>query len=269
MGTDTNTPASECVRAIREYLGVHPIGAHLGGHDADDLAWGLASVALDFQAAPARAVEPTPTTSPDWNARSTDSLAGWINELGTLAQHPKSMDSWLREALRTIYRGLADHAAPRVCESPYQALRWTGEALASVQIEGSPEIRIGREVRTLDEIISGASLVLVHSPEARTAQGVRFGVDWAADGSVHLLNTTDAVRPDWMTCETRRPWVCNSLREKAKEMRASEKRCRGAFRKEYMGVPATYVADAFSEAAAVFEARLNTVESAGMKGNAP
>jgi len=35
-----------------------------------------------------------------------------------------------------------------------------------------------------------------------------------------------------------------------------------------MGVPASYVADSFGEAAAVLEARLHAVESAGTKENA-
>lgn len=67
---------------------------------------------------------------------------------------------------------------------------------------------------------------------------------------------------DWMTCETRAPWAINSLRHRAKEMRAAGKRCRNAFRKDYMGVMARYVADAFDDAARAFEARLSTIDAA-------
>ncbi|QRF55787.1 hypothetical protein [Variovorax paradoxus] len=66
---------------------------------------------------------------------------------------------------------------------------------------------------------------------------------------------------DWAQCETRRPWVLNSLQHHAKELRASEKRARNAFRKSYMGVPACYVADAYAEAAAVFEARISAIRA--------
>ncbi|KKO71799.1 hypothetical protein [Kerstersia gyiorum] len=66
----------------------------------------------------------------------------------------------------------------------------------------------------------------------------------------------------WMTCESRYPWAANSLRARAVEMRQAEKRCRGAFRKDFMGEPAQYVADALGEAAAVFEARLASIEAA-------
>ncbi len=49
---------------------------------------------------------------PDWVNRETDSLAGWINELGTLSEHRDSnrFPGWLRNALKTIYYGL-HHAA--------------------------------------------------------------------------------------------------------------------------------------------------------------
>jgi len=67
---------------------------------------------------------------------------------------------------------------------------------------------------------------------------------------------------DWMACETRAPWAANSLRFNASGMRDGEKRCRNAFRKDYMGEPARYVADAYGEAAAVFEARLAVIDAA-------
>lgn len=48
---------------------------------------------------------------PDWGNRHTDSLAGWINELATLGDHPRSMEGWLRDAIKTIVTGLQKHAA--------------------------------------------------------------------------------------------------------------------------------------------------------------
>lgn len=71
-----------------------------------------------------------------------------------------------------------------------------------------------------------------------------------------------ALRAEWMACETRRPWVVNSLRHRAEEMRAAEKRCRNAYRKDFMGKPAAYVADAFADAAAAFEVRLAAMSAA-------
>lgn len=65
----------------------------------------------------------------------------------------------------------------------------------------------------------------------------------------------------WMSCESRRPWVVNSLRTRAKDLRANEKKARTAFRKDYMGEPARYFADACGDAAAVFEARLAALQS--------
>ncbi|MEI1276603.1 hypothetical protein [Klebsiella pneumoniae] len=68
--------------------------------------------------------------------------------------------------------------------------------------------------------------------------------------------------PDWMTCESRRPFVVNSIRARVAELRDAEKRCRNAYRKDFMGVPARYVADAYGEAAAALEARLVAIDAA-------
>lgn len=51
----------------------------------------------------------------DWQNRRTDSLDGWINELATLAEHPKSMPNFLRSAMKTIVHGLRAHAGPDQC----------------------------------------------------------------------------------------------------------------------------------------------------------
>lgn len=68
-----------------------------------------------------------------------------------------------------------------------------------------------------------------------------------------------ATAPEWAACESRRPWVTNSLTANAQELREKEKRCRTAFNKDFMGMPSRYVADAYAEAAAVFEAKLAAI----------
>ncbi|WP_338509097.1 hypothetical protein [Burkholderia gladioli] len=65
----------------------------------------------------------------------------------------------------------------------------------------------------------------------------------------------------WMTCESRRPFVVNSLRARAEDLRAAEKRCRNAYRKDFMGFPARYLADAYGEAATALEARLSAIDA--------
>ncbi|QNK66058.1 hypothetical protein [Variovorax sp. PAMC26660] len=50
------------------------------------------------------------TATPDWGNRKTDSLAGWINELSTLAEHSQSMPGFVRSAMKTIVQGLTAHA---------------------------------------------------------------------------------------------------------------------------------------------------------------
>lgn len=67
---------------------------------------------------------------------------------------------------------------------------------------------------------------------------------------------------EWMSCESRRPWVANSLKDRAKELRDAEKRSRRAFNKDYMSEPARYFADACGQAAAVFEAKLGAIDHA-------
>ena len=78
----------------------------------------------------------------------------------------------------------------------------------------------------------------------------------------HATQSRDRANAEWMTCESRRPWAANTLRERAKDLRSAEKRCRDAFKKDFMGEPARYVADAFGEAAAVFEIRLEAIDHA-------
>lgn len=76
------------------------------------------------------------------------------------------------------------------------------------------------------------------------------------------LQSQDREDAEWMACESRRPWVTNSLKHHIEELRNAEKRSRNAFKKDYMGEPARYFADACAEAAAVFEAKLSAIDHA-------
>lgn len=75
-----------------------------------------------------------------------------------------------------------------------------------------------------------------------------------------------ALFAEWMACDTRRPFVVNSLRHRAQEMRAAEKRCRNAYKKDFMGKPAVYLADAFAEAATAFESRIAAMAAQAAQG---
>lgn len=72
----------------------------------------------------------------------------------------------------------------------------------------------------------------------------------------------DAAQAEWMVDDGRAPWAINSLKDRIKEMRASEKRCRNAFRKDYMRVVSVYFADALGEAAEALEKRLSVIDHA-------
>lgn len=76
----------------------------------------------------------------------------------------------------------------------------------------------------------------------------------------------DERAPEWMTCESRRPWVTNSLKANAQELRDKERRCRTAYNKDFYGIPARYVADVYAEAAAVFEAKLAALSASQQGG---
>uniref|UniRef100_UPI00334218F3 hypothetical protein n=1 Tax=Castellaniella defragrans TaxID=75697 RepID=UPI00334218F3 len=76
----------------------------------------------------------------------------------------------------------------------------------------------------------------------------------------------DAEHPEWMNDDSRAPWAINSLKTRISEMRTSEKRCRNAFRKDYMRVVSAYFADALAEAATAFEKRLAAIDAARAKG---
>lgn len=73
--------------------------------------------------------------------------------------------------------------------------------------------------------------------------------------------------PEWATCESRGPWARNSLKAAVDLLREKETRARYAFTKDYMGLPARYIADAYGEAAAVVERKLGAI-AAQRKGDA-
>ena len=69
------------------------------------------------------------------------------------------------------------------------------------------------------------------------------------------------VRPAWVDCESRGPWLRNGLEAKIDELRLSARRARKAFRKDFMGEPANYFADACDEAADALQHRLDAVRA--------
>jgi len=99
-----------------------------------------------------------------------------------------------------------------------------------------------------------------------------FDKDWKRDTALWAAcwraaqasgqDREDADRLEWMADDNRAPWAINSLKDRIKEMRASEKRCRDAFRKDYMRVVSVYFADALGEAARALEKRLSAIDRA-------
>lgn len=62
---------------------------------------------------------------------------------------------------------------------------------------------------------------------------------------------------EWRNNPHRAALVRTSLTNRCNEMRAHASRARRAFNKAYMGEPANYLADAYDEAAAVFQRKLD------------
>lgn len=91
---------------------------------------------------------------------------------------------------------------------------------------------------------------------------------WQARASFSAPAAGDALgeRHEWMACDMRHRIATDNLKLSAAEMRAREKRCRNAYTLEYMGAPMRWLADAYAEAAAVFEAKLAAI--AQQKGEA-
>lgn len=64
---------------------------------------------------------------------------------------------------------------------------------------------------------------------------------------------------EWAACESRGPFVRNSMKQRIAELRGAAARARKAYRKDYMGKPYSYIADAYDEAADVLQKRLDAV----------
>ena len=64
---------------------------------------------------------------------------------------------------------------------------------------------------------------------------------------------------EWINCESRGPWVRNSLKHRVDELRSAANKARKAYRKDFMGKPCGYIADAYDEAAALLQQRLDAV----------
>ena len=65
---------------------------------------------------------------------------------------------------------------------------------------------------------------------------------------------------DWVKCETRGPWVRNSLEAKIKGLRKDAARLRKAYTKDFMNVPCQYIAEAYDNAADVIQYRLDNIK---------
>lgn len=84
----------------------------------------------------------------------------------------------------------------------------------------------------------------------------------AGRAALQSQDRDDAAHAEWMVDDARAPWAVNSLKTLIKEMRATEKQCRNAFRKDYMRVVSEYFADSLGEAAEALEKRLSTIDHA-------
>jgi hypothetical protein len=62
---------------------------------------------------------------------------------------------------------------------------------------------------------------------------------------------------DWVKCETRLPWVRNSLKVEIAEFRRRANKTRKAYQNDFMGSPCRYIADAYDEAADALQKRLD------------
>lgn len=70
------------------------------------------------------------------------------------------------------------------------------------------------------------------------------------------------INPTWATCESRAPFVLNSLRHRAKELRTAANKCRRAYKKPFMNEPCQFIADAYDRAASEIEAAITQIETA-------
>ena len=71
---------------------------------------------------------------------------------------------------------------------------------------------------------------------------------------------------DWRNDKHRAPWVRNSLSSQVSALRAHAHRCRRSFNRDYMGELANYLADAYDEAADVFQQKLDECRETAKEG---
>lgn len=62
---------------------------------------------------------------------------------------------------------------------------------------------------------------------------------------------------EWVQCESRGPWLRNSLRHRIGELQRASARCRNSFKKGVMVDPSFWLADAYDEAANALQKRLD------------
>ncbi|MBU9656107.1 hypothetical protein [Burkholderia cenocepacia] len=171
-----------------------------------------------------------------------------------------------RDLLQDLIDDVSDYAASREFKTREKA--WRDDVLARARTllaTPLPEPRVAGaipRVHGVRRFADNPCTVLVMLMAEATDDALRAIHDRLACQSAPRAEVTDASAPDWMTCESRRPFAVNSIRARAEDLRDAERRCRAAFLKDFMGTPARYVADAYGEAAAVLEARLDAVYAA-------
>jgi hypothetical protein len=74
-------------------------------------------------------------------------------------------------------------------------------------------------------------------------------------------DSVDAARPEWADCESRGPMMRNSLQHRITKLKSAAKKCRVAYRQDYMRAPFEWLADAYDEAAETMERRLAAIAS--------
>ena len=112
----------------------------------------------------------------------------------------------------------------------------------------------GDAVRRLRDAIEGECSGVWISEKQAVAVLAHLGRCAPAAGDAQAV-----AAPEWATCESRGPWARNSLKAVIDLLRGKETRARHAFTKDYMGLPARYIADAYGEAAAVVERKLEAI----------
>ena len=102
------------------------------------------------------------SAEPCWSNRNTESLSGWINELGLLAIHHSRMPAWVRDAINTIHMGLIHHYAPVVAQ-PDLTKQTLDDVKAGIPARDAEIDSLRNELETLQaaqvqQPVSGADL---------------------------------------------------------------------------------------------------------------